>query len=274
MTKTVEDAAMLLNGMVGYDKYDVASVERPREDYVAALRQPINVMRLGIPGAPFFDFLDPPIVKAVEDAIAVLVKLTRSVGNMHLPPPGTYSRSYFDGEIEAFHWEWYQRKANSYSLNQRRTIEAVHRRLNDVASETCSARVVDYINAQWELQRLRKIIDDSFTNYDVVVLPTMRVMPSTINDALEREENVGGGTEPAETSNCVPFNTFGIPAVSISCGFSADGLPIGLMIAGPRFAEGKVLALANAYEKATDWHTHRSKLSLDMPVPPIKRKDG
>jgi aspartyl-tRNA(Asn)/glutamyl-tRNA(Gln) amidotransferase subunit A len=274
MTKTAEDAAMLLNGMVGYDKHDVASVEHPREDYIAALKQPVNIMRLGVPRAPFFDFLDPEIEKAVEGAIAVLAKLTKSVKDMALPPPGTYSRSYFDGEIEAFHWDWYQRKANSYSLNQRRAIEAVHRRLNDVASETCSARVVDYINAQWELQRLRKVIDDSFTNYDLVVLPTMRVMPRTIDEALEREENVANGTEPAEMTNCGPFNTFGIPAVSIPCGFSSNGLPIGLMIAGPRFSEGRVLALANAYEKATEWHTRRPRLSLDMLVPPIKRKDG
>lgn len=274
MTKTAEDAALLLNGIVGYDKYDVASVEHAREDYVAALKQPVNVMRLGIPRAPFFDFLNDQIAKSVENAIVVLAKLTRSVSEMHLPPAGKYSRSYLDGEVEAFHWEWYQRKANSYSLNQRRTIEAIHRRMNDVGSQTCSKRVVDYINAQWELQRLRKIIDDSFTKHDLVVLPTMRVMPSTINEALDREENVGTGTEPAEITNCAPFNTFGIPAVSVPCGFSSDGLPIGLMIAGPRFSEGRVLALAHAYETATEWHTRRPKLSLDMPVPPINRKDG
>jgi aspartyl-tRNA(Asn)/glutamyl-tRNA(Gln) amidotransferase subunit A len=274
MTKTAEDCAMLLSGMAGYDKYDVASVEHAREDYVSALKQPVNTMRIGVPRAPFFDFLDDEIAAAVEDAITTIGKLTKSVKEMHLPAPGKYSRAYFDGEIEAFHWEWYQRKSNSYSLNQRRTIEAVHRRLNDVASENCSNRVVDYINAQWELQRLRKLIDDSFVNYDVVVLPTMRVMPPTINDALQREENQGTGSEPAETSNCVPFNTFGNPALTLPCGFSRSGLPIGLMIAGPRFSEGRVLALANAYEKATEWHTRRPKLSLDMPVPPIKRKDG
>ena len=274
MTKTVEDNAMLLNAMTGYDKYDVASVEHPKEDYVAAMKQPVNTMRLGIPRAPFFDFLDPETEKAVDEAITVLTSLTKSVNDMYLPPPGKYSRSYFDGEIEAFHWEWYQRKAGSYSLNQRRTIEAVHKRLNDTDTENCSSRVVDYINAQWELQRLRKTIDDSFEKFDLVALPTMRVLPSTINEALAREENAGGGKEPFESSNCVPFNTFGIPAISIPCGFSASGLPIGLMIAGPRFSEGRVFALANAYEKATEWHKRRPKLSPDMNVPPIKRKDG
>jgi aspartyl-tRNA(Asn)/glutamyl-tRNA(Gln) amidotransferase subunit A len=275
MTKTVEDCAILLSGMVGYDKYDVASVDHPNEDYLAALKQPVNNMRLGIPRAPFYDFLDQDTSKAVEEAIAVLSKLTRSTKDMHLPAPGTYSRSYFDGEIEAFHYDWYQRKGRSYSLNQRHTIEAVHKRLNDTSGETCSTRVVDYINAQWELQRLRKTIDDAFENYDLVVLPTMRVMPETINEALAREEASGSGErEPIETSNCPPFNTFGIPAVSIPCGFSATGLPIGLTIAGPRFSEGRVLALANAYEKETRWYLRRPALSPTMSVPPIKRKDG
>jgi aspartyl-tRNA(Asn)/glutamyl-tRNA(Gln) amidotransferase subunit A len=59
--------------------------------------------------------------------------------------------------------------------------------------------------------------------------------------------------------------------VSIPCGFSANGLPIGLMIAGPRFSEGRILALAQAYEKATQWHSRRPKLTTDMQVPPVKR---
>src|SRR5262249_48242419 len=199
MTKTAEDCAILLAGMVGYDKYDVASVEHPKEDYVAALKQSISPMRIGVPRAPFFDFLDDEIAAACEEAIGTIGKLTKSVKEMHLPSSGKYSRAYFDGEIEAFHWEWYQRKANSYSLNQRRTIEAVHRRLNDVAGQNCSARVVDYINAQWELQRLRKLIDDSFVDYDLVVLPTMRVRRRTNKEAFKNKESGGTENEPAET---------------------------------------------------------------------------
>jgi len=270
MTKTVEDAAILLNAMVGYDKLDVASVEHPKEDYISSSRQPVSSLRLGIPRAPFFDRLDQETSKAVEDAITLLGRLTKSTKDVHLPSPGTYSRAFLDGEIEAFHWEWYQRSANRYSLNQRRALEAIHKRLNDTTSETCSARVVDYVLANWELIRLRKTIDDAFTDFDLVVLPTMRILPRLIDEELSREENPKP-REPEETSNCPAFNTFGIPAVSIPCGFSASGLPIGLMIAGPRFSEGRVLALAQAYEKATRWHEMRPKLTQDMPVPPVKR---
>src|SRR5499427_4494569 len=118
MTKTAEDAAILLNVMAGYDKLDVASVEHPAEDYVAALKQPISGLRLGIPRAPFFDRLDEETSKAVEDAIAVLGRLTKSTQDMHLPGPGTFSRtSLDDGEVEAFHREWMKRSAGRYSLN-------------------------------------------------------------------------------------------------------------------------------------------------------------
>src|SRR5437588_13030246 len=99
----------------------------------------------------------------------------------------------------------------------------------------------------------------------------MRLTPRTINDALNREEEPKP-REPETISNCTPFNIFGLPAISIPCGFSKDGLPIGLMIAGPRFSEGKVLALANACEKVTYWYSRLPCLKPDMAVPPVMRK--
>ena len=271
MTKTVEDAAVLLEAITGYDKLDVASVEHAKENYLAAARQPVSGFRVGIPRVPFFDRLDSEVGKAIEAAIRVVAGLTKGVKEMHLPGPGTYSRALLDGEIEAAHWELYKRNSGRYSLYQRHMIEAVHKGLNDTSGEACSAKVVDYVLANWELIRLRKTVDDAFADYDAVVLPTMRMLPQTINEALKEEEEPQP-REPQEITNSAAFNTFGIPAVSIPCGFSGNGLPIGLMIAGPRFAEGKVLALARAYEQATEWHTRRPKLEPDMPVPGITRK--
>jgi aspartyl-tRNA(Asn)/glutamyl-tRNA(Gln) amidotransferase subunit A len=70
-------------------------------------------------------------------------------------------------------------------------------------------------------------------------------------------------------ANTQPFNLYGIPAISVPCGFSASGLPIGVTFAGPRFSEGKLLALARAFEQATDWHKRRPVVSPTMPVPPV-----
>jgi len=277
LTKTVEDAAMLLNVMVGYDKQDVASVEHPKEDYVAALKQPVSGLRLGIPRAPFFDHLDDEISKVTEDALGVLATLVKNIkDDVHMPSSNFFARSGLDGrspldgEVEAFHLQLFQREAGRYSLNVRRQLDTIQKAMNDTTTEGCAQKVVDYVLANWELIRLRKTIDDVFTDFDLVVLPTMRVLQRTINDQLEREE-APKPSEPMEVSNTGAFNTFGIPAATIPCGFSANGLPIGLLIAGPRFSEGRVLALADAYEKATKWHTMKPKLTPQMQVPPVTR---
>jgi aspartyl-tRNA(Asn)/glutamyl-tRNA(Gln) amidotransferase subunit A len=271
MTKTVEDAAMMLNHMTGYDKQDVASVDHPAEDYVSLMKQPISGLRLGIPRSPFFDMLDPEIAKAVEAAIEILSKLTKSTVDCHLPGTGGFNALALSGEREAYHIELFRRNSLRYSLGVKQSLETAEKALNDVSSEPCSEKVVDYVTSNWRIILMRKNIDDAFKDFDLVALPTMRILPRTIDDALNREEVVTP-REPETISNCTPFNIFGLPAISIPCGFSANGLPIGLMIAGPRFSEGKVLALANVYERATQWHLRRPVLTPDMVVPPVARK--
>ncbi len=271
MTKTVEDAAIMLNHMTGYDKRDVASVDHPKEDYVASMKQPVSSIRLGIPRAPFFDHLDDETAKAIEAAIQLLAKLTKSVKDCHLPGTAGFNALALGGEREAYHLQLLRRNAMRYSLGVRQSFESAQKAMDDVTSEACSEKVVDYVTSNWQLILTRKSIDDAFADFDLVALPTMRILPRTINDSLNREEEVKP-REPEVISNCSPFNIFGLPAISIPCGFSGDGLPIGLMIAGPRFSEGKVLALANAFEKATDWHLKRPTLTPEMAVPPVVRK--
>jgi aspartyl-tRNA(Asn)/glutamyl-tRNA(Gln) amidotransferase subunit A len=215
--------------------------------------------------------LDEETAKAVEAAIEVLTKLTRSTADCYLPATSGFSSLALRGELEAYHLELFRRNEQRYSLGVRQNMASAEKALDDVASEPCSEKVVDYITSNWQLILTRKSIDDAFKDFDLVALPTMRILPRTVNDALNREEEIKP-REPEVISNCTPFNIFGLPAISIPCGFSASGLPIGLMIAGPRFSEGKVLALANAYENATDWHKKRPVLSPDMVVPSVTRK--
>jgi aspartyl-tRNA(Asn)/glutamyl-tRNA(Gln) amidotransferase subunit A len=271
MTHTVEDAALLLNSMAGYDKLDVGSVEHPREDYLTTMKAtPVADIRLGIPRAPYFDRLDEDTAAAVEAAIQVLKSLTHSVHDVQLPAVG-FSSSALSAETELYHRQIYERDRMGYSLAIRRNLEGGMKALNDVSDEPCAEKVGDYIGANWDLIRLRRTIDDAFTDFDLVALPTMRVLPPTINEALSREEDPKP-REPEIDNNCSAFDVFGIPAISIPCGFSKGGLPIGLMIAGPRFSEGKVLALAHAYEQATEWHKRRPALSPNMVIPPVIRK--
>lgn len=260
ITRTVEDAALLLTAMVGYDKHDVASIEHPPENYVESMRQPVSAVRLGIPREPFFDRLDKSTAAAVEAAIVVLKGLVASVQDVHLPATDALDWTLIRAaEVEAVHEDLFRRQSGGYSLQTRGVVEGTVKELND-PSETGSGRAADLVRAGWQLAELRKTVDDPFNGFDLVALPTNRVGPPTIHDALEREERPTP-TEPENIFNSLAFNLYGIPAISIPCGFSTEGLPIGLMIAGPRFAEGKVLALAAAYQRATLWHERRPPLA-------------
>jgi len=253
MTRTVEDAALLLNALAGYDRLDIASVEHGVEDYVAALRQPVAGFRLGIARAPFFDHLDADVAKAVDDALEVLAKLTSSARDVVLPPASGLS---LGSEVYAYHEELFERMSSRYMIPTRRGLK-----------EDSEAKAAPYIQSRWKLESLRRTIDDSFADVDLVVLPTRRRTPRTIDAAIEREESEK--VRNPELENTGAFNVYGIPAVSVPCGFTSAGLPVGLMIAGPRFSEGRVLALAHAFERATSWHEKKPPLRPDTEVPPL-----
>src|SRR5215472_11049627 len=120
ITRTVEDAALLLNALAGYDKLDIASVEHAREDYAATMKQPVSALRLGIPRAPFFDLLDADIAKAVEDAIRTLTKMTRSAKEVTLPPTRDIILA---GESNAYHEEFFARTPERYQIPTRRNLQ-------------------------------------------------------------------------------------------------------------------------------------------------------
>jgi aspartyl-tRNA(Asn)/glutamyl-tRNA(Gln) amidotransferase subunit A len=271
MTKTTEDAALMLNTMAAYDKYDVASVEHPAEDYTQTMKQPVKPLRVGVPRAPFFDKLDPEIEAAVNAAIEVIRGMVTSVHDVTMPATNGFATLSLNGEVEAYHEQLIRHDAGGYSISIRRALQGGVKSMDDVADEPCSEKVIDYIESNWSLIRTRKTIDDAFTDFDLLVLPTMRELQPEIADVIARDETpTPKPREPEHDNNCTPFDIWGIPAISIPCGFSSKGLPIGLMIAGPRFQEGRVLALAHAYEQATQWHTKRPVLSPMMAVPPIK----
>lgn len=257
MTRTVEDAALMLNVLAGYDKLDIASVAHPREDYSAGMRQPVSSFHLGIPRAPFFDHLDADVAAAVEAAIGTLARLTRSTREVALP--STRDASLPGGEMFAWHEE-HVRGTRNYQIPIRRSLQ-----------NGANVKAAEYIRARWRLDLLRRTIDDAFAGFDLVVLPTRRRTPRKIDDARKREES--DKPRNPELENTGQFNVYGIPAISIPCGFTAAGLPIGLMIAGPRFSESKVLALAHAFEQATDFHRRQPPLAPDTPVPSLAATD-
>jgi len=257
ITRTVEDAALMLNQLAGYDKLDIASVEHAKEDYVEQLGRPIGGFRLGIPRAPFFDWVDPDIAKAVEEAITLLSKITKTTHDVALPSVSDIS---LVAETYAYHEEYFTKVPNRYMLPTRHALQ-----------NGSTAKAGEYVRAHWKLELLRRTIDDSFTDFDLVVLPTRRHTPRTVEAAIKREDD--DKPKNPELENTQAFDYYGVPAISIPCGFTSDGLPIGLTIAGPHFSEGKVLALARAYQEATDWHKRQAPIRPDTVVPKLSIVD-
>ncbi|HTS67100.1 MAG TPA: amidase [Candidatus Acidoferrales bacterium] len=257
LTRSAEDAAMVLNALAGYDKLDIASVEHAKEDYAAGMKQAVAGLRLGIPRAPFFDLVDADVAKCVEDAIGVLAKMTKGAKDVTLPSTREIT---LGGEVFAYHEEYYTHGAGRYQIPTRRALQ-----------NAGNAKAAEYVRGRWKLELMRRTIDDAFDDFDAVVLPTRRHTPRTIDASIKREES--DKPRNPELENTGQFNMYGIPAISVPCGFTSGGLPVGLMIAGPRFSESRVLALASAYERATEWHSRRPPLQPGMPVPALAKTE-
>jgi aspartyl-tRNA(Asn)/glutamyl-tRNA(Gln) amidotransferase subunit A len=266
MARTVEDVALMLGEMTGYDNLDIFSVQHGPEDYLKAMKQPVSSFRLGAP-AEFYDHMEPEVASAVSAACDVLTKLTAGITSKAPMPQIPAGWEFFSGigDAASYHEQLIKGSAMAYMPPTRKQLES----LMKVPSAIDSARAHD------ALVLIRRTVDAAFKDIDLVVMPTTRGMPPTINDSLADEM---GTKKPraydffegsSGCNNTVPFDVYGIPALSLPCGFSKSGLPIGLMIAGPHFAEGKVLALAYAYQQATDWHKRKPELTPDMPVPSI-----
>jgi aspartyl-tRNA(Asn)/glutamyl-tRNA(Gln) amidotransferase subunit A len=243
MARTVDDATLLLQAIAGYDAADLTCVDQPVPDFVAGAQAPVGKLRIGLPRAHFFDKLDPEVAAAVEAALGVLRKLTASTRDVVVPPV-TAMFGFGYAESYAYHQRWLTQVPFFYLPTAKRRIES-------------GAKVsgAEYYAALQDNLRASRQVRDVFRDVDVLVTPTMKIPARTITEAIARAES----EKPLvpEPSNTAAFNVYGLPAISIPCGFTRLGLPIGLQIAGPHFEEGRVLALARAYEQATAWHTRR-----------------
>ncbi len=275
MARTVEDVALMLGPMTGYDNLDIFSVESTPKDYVQEMRQPVSGFRLGTP-LSFYDHLEPEIDAAVKTALGVLSRLTAGVTSTAplwdgLTGTGT-------GDAEFYHHDLIEK----YGLNYMPPTRARFEKMENPPPGTKVATAAEAARSHQMLLTTRRMVDSKFKDFDLVVVPTTRLNPPKINDSLAREAagtGPGGANRDSKIydwfassggcANTAPFDAYGIPTISLPCGYTKDGLPIGLMIAGPHFAEGKVLALAYAYQQATDWHLKKPPLSPDTAVPPL-----
>jgi aspartyl-tRNA(Asn)/glutamyl-tRNA(Gln) amidotransferase subunit A len=244
MTRTVLDAALMLQAMAGYDPEEVTSVAIAVPDYAGALG-PTNDLRLGVPRAHFQEQMDPEVKVVLERALVVLGELTAVQREVEVP--AYMDNTVFRAEIYACHRDAATRTPEKYQADTLRRIMAGA----DVDAPT-------YIAKRREMDGLRRSARRVFETVDLLITPTSPVPAFPVGVTRSFEEH--RAAELATLRNTRPFNALGWPAVSVPCGFTAAGLPIGLQIVGPPGGEAVVLALAHAYEQRTDWHRRRPPL--------------
>jgi aspartyl-tRNA(Asn)/glutamyl-tRNA(Gln) amidotransferase subunit A len=234
LCKTVEDAALMLNAIAGYDQEDPTTRDVPVNDYGREIRLPVSRLRVGVPRESFFENVDSEVANAVAEALTVIKRLTASVVDVQIPAGGLRSSGVYANvrgpEAYTYHAAFLAKSPDKYQAPTRAALEA-----------SADTKVAVYAQARRDVDLLRREISLTFSQVDVLVTPTMVAEPVLIADS--------GRDNSVDWRNTVPFNTFGLPAISVPCGVSRAGLPIGLQIVGPHFGESRVLALAHAFEQ-------------------------
>lgn len=252
MTRTVEDCATLLQVVAGYDPRDARSSKEPVPDYVASLSKEVTGLRVGVV-REFADVpTDPEVRQAVDAALKVLEQLGTTVVEVSWP---MHAYSYaISSAIQAVDTSTELRELVA---EQGQHIEPSIRARIRAGLFIPSDR---YLRAQKARAIFNRECNDLLQQVDVLVGPTVPV-PAPRMD--QEEISVEGVTMPTVLT-IIQYtragNLNGLPAVSVPCGFTASGLPVGLQLTGRAFDEETVLRVAHAYEQATPWHTKRPPL--------------
>ena len=245
LAASVADAAIILQAIAGYDAGDITTADVPVADYVSGLNESVKSIRVGVPRVYFFDELESEVGAAVEQAIAVIGTLVADVADVKLDVPT--DRKLQSAESYAYHAENVAKEPEKYRAETLRRI---------MTGAQVSAR--EYIQLRRELDEARRKVRAVFAQVDLLITPTVPMAAPGIAELKKNPEAL----RPAELRllrNTRPFNVWGLPAVSVPCGFTKSGLPVGLQIAGPHWREDLLLRLAHAYEQAMEWHQSRSK---------------
>jgi aspartyl-tRNA(Asn)/glutamyl-tRNA(Gln) amidotransferase subunit A len=233
IARSVADTALVMTAIAGYDPLDPVSIRADIPRMTESIGTDIRALR-----TPFYEGLDPEIDTAVSAALEVLRGLTRSVADVTLP--GVDSFAVLSAETYQYHAALLADPAKR-ALYDPVTLARIMQGANIPSTQ--------YIESRRRMILARNGVGRHFGQVDVLVTPTSMAPPVAIAPAIAKPPE-----ELGMIRNTLPFDVYGIPAISVPCGFTRSGLPIGLQIAGPPLGEARVLALAYAYERATRWH--------------------
>ena len=254
ISKSVEDAAITIQAIAGHDPKDIYSWDVPVPDYRAALTGDIQGIKLGVVQERMDSpNLDPEFRDTVAKAISVLGELGASSEDVSIPlapNAGALTMSILSVEWSNLHRPLFEPHIDELDHNNK---------IRFLTGSVIPAQY--YYKAQKIRAVLRQQILDALEKVDVLVLPTGPVTAPHVESVpgIQSKEHALTGLA-GRISFTGPFNLAGTPAISVPCGFSAAGMPMGLQIVGRPFAEEMVLKVAHAYEQNTDWHNHRAPI--------------
>ena len=264
LTRTAEDAALLLQAMAGFDPHDSTSAEAPVPDYQATLEQDLKGKRIGVPREFFDSGLDAESEQAVRAALAVFESLGATVDEVSLPHVGlsvpTYyivapaeassNLSRFDGVRFGYRHEGAESLEELYKLTRQAGFGAEVKRRIMTGTYVLSAGYYDayYLKAQQTRELIAEDFQKAFGDFDLLAGPT------TPTPAFRLGEKTDDPVQMyLNDIYTIGVNLAGLPGISVPCGF-AQGLPVGLQLMGPAFGEPQVLNFAHQYQQQTDWH--------------------
>ena len=268
LAESAEDLAYLLGTMAGFDPRDSTSVDRPVDDYVGALGQGVKGLRIGLPREYFTQHLAGDVAAPIEAAVEELRRLGAtpvevSLPNQHLSVPVYYviapaeassNLSRFDGVRYGHRAPDYRDLADMYMKSRAQGFGREVRRRIFIGTYVLSHGYYDayYLQAQRVRRLIARDFAEAFAKCDVIAGPAA---PSVAFDlGAKSKDPVQMYLDDLYT---IPINLAGLPGLSVPCGFGAKGRPVGLQIVGNHFDEARMLAVAHAYQQATDWHRRR-----------------
>ena len=265
----VTDTALLLGAVAGHDPRDATSIQAPVPDYAAGLSKGVDGLTLGLPDEYFIDGIDPEVERAVRAAIDVLKGLGARIERVSLPSTRHALAAYYvilpaeaSSNLARYDGVRYGLRVagRDFIEMQSKTRAAgfgaeVKRRIM-LGTYALSAGYYDayYGKAQSVRTLVRREFAAAFAKVDLIVAPTT---PNVAFKHGEKEDPLSMYLNDVFT---IPGNLSGIPGVSVPCGFSTAGLPIGLQVLGRPLDEARVLRAAYAYEQATTWRSRRPEL--------------
>jgi len=250
MTRTVTDAALMLVAMAGYDARDPACVNRPVPDFTAGLGRGLSGVRVGVDRAWALSELQPDVKAAFEAALGVLGQLKAEIVDISLPRMA----EVYDAAIAMQAPE----ATSLYEDALRSRPQDFGDRVRERLQRGLAVTGLEYAKARHLGELVRRDVEEVFGRVGLIATPTCPVTATNLgqeNISMEGEEKPLLGILSHFTR---VFNLTGNPAITVPCGFSREGLPVGLQLVGAAWNEALVLQVAHAYEQATEWHRRQS----------------